>query len=66
MSAPVRCFVCNKPFEDSWQKFTQQKNNTDPQKLLDQLGLTRMCCRAIIESHVNVIDTLLEYEKRRD
>ncbi|MGZ4857267.1 MAG: DNA-directed RNA polymerase subunit N [Methanobacteriaceae archaeon] len=52
---PVRCISCGKVisayFED-YQKRTEE--GEDPKQVLDDLGITRYCCRRMFISHVEV------------
>jgi DNA-directed RNA polymerase subunit N len=52
---PVRCLSCGKvisAYFDEYQKRTG--DGEDPKKVLDDLGLTRYCCRRMFISHVEV------------
>jgi len=59
---PVRCFTCGALIGDKWEDFARRvKNGEMPDKVLDDLGLTRYCCRRMILSNVDVIDEILKY-----
>ena len=48
MIIPVRCFTCGKVVGAMWEDFKQRTDNgEDPSKVMDDLGLTRMCCRRL-------------------
>ncbi|MDO8428429.1 MAG: DNA-directed RNA polymerase subunit N [Candidatus Diapherotrites archaeon] len=62
MIIPVRCFSCGKVIGDLFEKYQEQlKNNKSPDKVLDELGLKRYCCRRMIVSHSDIIDEFLRY-----
>ena len=62
MMIPVRCFTCGALIGDKWESFARRvKNGEAPNKVLDDLGLTRYCCRRMILSNVEVIDEILKY-----
>ena len=70
---PVRCFTCGKIIGDVYEEYTKryaeyqkamkagEKPKETPKEILDSLGLDRYCCRRMLLSHVDVIDTLLQY-----
>ncbi|MDO8624957.1 MAG: DNA-directed RNA polymerase subunit N [Candidatus Diapherotrites archaeon] len=63
MIVPVRCFSCNKVVGEHYEEF---KNRVDKgeraEKVLDELGFTRYCCRRMLLSHVDFIQELIRYE----
>lgn len=62
MMVPIRCFSCGKLIGDKWEEFAKRvKNGEQPGKVLDELGVTRYCCRRMILSNVEVIDEILKY-----
>ena len=62
MIVPVRCFSCGKVLGDLYEKYQEQlKNDQSPDKVLDELGLKKYCCRRMIVSHSEVIDEFLRY-----
>ena len=74
MIIPIRCFTCGKViapvYEDFAKRYNEYKNAVEagekpkenPQKILDDLGLERYCCRRMIISHVNLIEDTAPYE----
>jgi len=63
---PVRCFTCGKVVGDKWQDFTLRvKEGEDAGRVLDDLGLTRYCCRRMLLSHVEIIDEIIKYHEAR-
>jgi len=64
MIIPVRCWSCGKPIGHLYEEFKERKEKgEDPKKILDDLGLERYCCRAIILGHVELIDTIAQFKK---
>ena len=69
MLIPVRCF-CGKIIGHLWKTFNERVaelldkggNETIVRGIvLDELNLIKYCCRRMLLSHVDVIDTLLLY-----
>lgn len=61
---PVRCFTCGSLIGDKWYEFASRvKNGEDPEKVLNDLGVKRYCCRRMFLSHVDLVDRILEYER---
>ena len=64
MIIPVRCFTCGKLIGDKWEEFARCiKEGASPRKVLNDLGLTRYCCRRMLLSHVEIIDEIIKYYK---
>ena len=71
---PVRCFTCGKVIAPAYEEFTKRYDKykkavdagenpkENPQKILDDLGLERYCCRRMIISHVDLIKDSAPYE----
>ena len=67
MIIPVRCFTCGRLIGDKWEEFAKSaKGGEHPKDILDNMGLTRYCCRRMLLSHIELIDEVIEfYEVRR-
>ncbi|PLW79723.1 DNA-directed RNA polymerase subunit N [Candidatus Woesearchaeota archaeon] len=64
MIIPIRCFSCGKPISHLWETFKErQKSGEETKKILDDLGLTRYCCRAQFLGHVDLSDTAAKFKK---
>ena len=64
MIIPIRCWTCGKPIAHLWEGFKERVDKgEDRKKILDDLGLERYCCRAMILSHVDLIDTTAKFKK---
>ena len=62
MIIPVRCFTCGKVIGDKWEDFARRvKEGEDAGKVLDDLGVTRYCCRRMLLSHVEIIDEIIRF-----
>jgi len=61
---PVRCFTCGKPLAHLWEEFDRRvRAGEEPGRVLDDLGVTRYCCRRMLISHVELIDEVLRFKK---
>jgi len=59
---PIRCFSCGKLIADKWEEFVERKEKgEDAQKILNDLKLTRYCCRRMLLSHRNMIDETIQF-----
>jgi DNA-directed RNA polymerase subunit N (RpoN/RPB10) len=63
MIIPVRCFSCGKPIGHLWDEYHEKAQKGHGQKALDELGVTRFCCRAQLLGHVDLIDTAARFKK---
>lgn len=62
---PVRCFTCGKLIGDKWEEFAKRvKAGENSGKVLDELGVTRYCCRRMLLSHVEIIDEIIKFYER--
>ncbi len=67
MMIPIRCFTCGKVIGDKWEDFSRRvKNGEKPKDVLDDLGVTRYCCRRMLLSNVEIIDEVLKYSSRKE
>jgi DNA-directed RNA polymerase subunit N len=64
MIIPVKCFSCGKPIAHLWEEFKQRtEDNEDPKKVLDELGLTRSCCRTMFLGQEDVLELVNKFKK---
>ncbi|MHA1904492.1 MAG: DNA-directed RNA polymerase subunit N [Candidatus Thorarchaeota archaeon] len=62
MIIPVRCFTCGKVVADKYDQFKREvKQGEDPAVVLDKLGLQRYCCRRMLLSHIDIIDSFMAF-----
>ncbi len=73
MIIPVRCFSCGRVIASDYIAFVNKVNlireteNRDPtpeeiQKIFDEIGVKRYCCRRMILSHVDLIDDTMAFD----
>jgi len=56
MIIPIRCFSCGKVVGHLWEEYNKRINTGESsEKVLDDLGLDRYCCRALFVGHVDLI-----------
>lgn len=54
MIIPVRCFTCGKVIGHLWEKYKKGiEEGKNPKDVLDNLGVTRYCCRMIFLTHID-------------
>lgn len=64
MIIPIRCWSCGKPIAQLWEEFKQRLEKGENRKeILDDLGLERYCCKAMMMGHVDLIDTAAKFKK---
>ena len=64
MIVPIRCMSCGKPIAHLWEDFKKRTAaGEDANKVLNELGLERYCCRAVFLGHVDLIEELSKFKK---
>ena len=59
---PVRCFSCGKLIADKFDDFQNGiKTGKEPEKMLDELGLQRYCCRRMLLTTVETIQQVIPF-----
>ncbi|HUY01201.1 MAG TPA: DNA-directed RNA polymerase subunit N [Candidatus Deferrimicrobium sp.] len=62
MIIPVRCFTCGKVVADKWEPFSQRtQQGENPKDVLDDLGLTRYCCRRMLLTYINLLSDISKF-----
>lgn len=62
MIIPVRCFTCGTVVASYWDAYTKRTTaGEDPKAVLDDLGLTRYCCRRMMLSNVDLMDDVIPF-----
>lgn len=62
MIVPVRCFTCGKVIGNVYENYKNRvENGEDPEKVMDDLGIERYCCRRMLLSHTDLIDEVMQY-----
>ncbi|MBP1448990.1 MAG: DNA-directed RNA polymerase subunit N [Thermoproteus sp.] len=65
MMAPIRCFTCGRPLGHLWEPLKRRiLAGDEPNKVLNELGISRYCCRRTLLAHVEWIDDVLQFERR--
>ncbi len=60
MIIPVRCFTCGKVLGGVYQTYMKRVQlGEDPKQVLDDLGLSRYCCRRMIVAHADLVDEVI-------
>jgi len=64
MIIPVRCLSCGKPVGHLWEQYKERiTKGEDRKKVLDELGLTKYCCRALFLGHVDLLKDVAKFKK---
>ena len=64
MIIPIRCMSCGRPVGHLWKHYKEKtEKGEDPGKVMDELGLTRYCCRALFLGHVDLLKDIAEFKK---
>ena len=71
MIIPVRCFTCGKIIADKWEKYisivdTEEQRRAGPAQperspefvAMEQLHITRMCCRRHFLTNIDIVDQI--------
>ena len=62
MIIPVRCYSCGKTVGHLYEKYQEllSRDYTEAEAL-DELKLSRYCCRRMIMTHIDLVDDLIPY-----
>ncbi len=70
MLIPVRCFTCGNPVSEWYEEFKKRTKPheeggqaEDSAKVLDELEVTRYCCRRMMLANVDLIDEIMPYRR---
>lgn len=65
MIIPMRCFSCGKPIGHLWEEFKKrtQEEGENPKKVLEELGVERMCCRSVFLGQTDTIEIVSKFKK---
>ena len=65
MLLPVRCLSCNSCVSDKWVEYGRLcALGTQRGRVLNDLGITRMCCRRMFITHVHIVEDLIQYSNK--
>jgi DNA-directed RNA polymerase subunit N len=61
---PIRCFSCGKLLGDKYEQFEERvKKGEAAEKVLDDLGLKKYCCRASLLTSIDVMGEIGKFKK---
>jgi DNA-directed RNA polymerase subunit N len=65
MIVPVRCFSCGKPVGHLWEEFKKRvnENGESAQKVFEELGIERYCCRSMFLGQADYIELIGKFKK---
>ena len=62
MIIPIRCFTSGRLIASEYEKFKKRvEKGEDPEKVLDDLGIERYCCRRMLLTQVDLLDEIAPY-----
>jgi DNA-directed RNA polymerase subunit N len=63
MMVPVRCFTCGSTVGEHYEEYKgRTEAGEDPEEVLDDLGVERYCCRRMLVTHRDLVDTVAPYQ----
>jgi len=63
---PVRCFTCGKIVGNMYEDYVERCKTVESAAVLDDLKLSRACCRRMLATHVDVTKYQLMYPVYED
>ena len=64
MIIPIKCISCGKPIGHLWEKFKEKvEHGEDADKVFDELGLERYCCRSVFLGQVDNLELINKFKK---
>ena len=64
MIIPMRCFACGKPVAHLWEEYKKRvEEGESPQKILDDLGIDKMCCRSVFLGQADLVELVGKFKK---
>lgn len=62
MEVPIRCFTCGKIIGHLFEQYSKRQANSEKvPDILQDLGITRYCCRRMFVTHVSLTDEIINY-----
>jgi len=63
MMVPIRCFSCGKQLAGLYEEYKKKvEGGEKPEKVMDDLGIKRYCCRRMIFSQADLIDDIAKFK----
>jgi len=61
----MRCFSCGKPISHLYEQFKKRTTEGDEkaETVLDELGLSRYCCRAAFMGQIDLVGEISKFKK---
>ena len=60
---PIRCFTCGTVIAHKWEEYQDKiKAGKTPKDALDELGITRYCCRRMFLTYKSVIKEFSRFQ----
>ncbi|MAS00826.1 MAG: DNA-directed RNA polymerase subunit N [Euryarchaeota archaeon] len=67
MLIPVRCWSCGKVIAHKYAQYKEALDNDgDTNKVLDDAGITRYCCRRMFVGHIDLLDEVAPFSVARE
>jgi len=64
MIIPIRCMSCGKPIAHLWEEYKKRTEaGEDAGKVLEDLGLTRYCCKAMFLGNAEMLPEITKFKK---
>jgi len=64
MIIPIRCFSCGKPIAHLWKTYKEKvESGQEPGTVLDELGLEKSCCRAMLLGQIDLLNLVNKFKK---
>lgn len=61
---PIRCFTCGKLLGDKYARFDESvSRGENPERVLDELGLKRYCCRSTMLTSIELMDEIAKFKR---
>lgn len=63
---PVRCFTCGAVIADKYEDYkkkTSNNKNGNVEKILDDMGVKRYCCRRMFISHQDTTKEIVRFSR---
>lgn len=55
---------CGKPVAHLWEEYKERvAKGEETKKIMDDLGLERYCCRALMMGHVDLLETVSKFKR---
>jgi len=64
MLIPIRCKSCGRVVAHLYEEFQRRiQEGENPKNVLDSLGISSYCCRALFLSHVDTIKEIMKFKR---